>query len=61
LFASGHVLKKMLLKHTMNRSSTPNARPVFASKTAFEGLPVDSGEDSEDEQLPDPSSAAGEL
>ena len=33
---------------TMSRFNDPTARPLFASKTTFDALTVDSGEESEE-------------
>ena len=39
---------------TMNRAGTPSGRATVASKTTFEALTVDSGEESPDEEVEQP-------
>ena len=38
----------------MNRAGTPSGRATVASKTTFEALTVDSGEESPDEEVEQP-------
>lgn len=40
----------------MNNLDTASGHPSFASKTTYEALAVDSGEESEEEQIPEPAS-----
>jgi hypothetical protein len=53
VFVATHVFHDILFLH-LNMSS---GRPSFASKTTFDSLDVDSGEETEEEEVPEPPSA----
>ena len=45
---NSHLLLILFTTITMSRFNDPNVRPIFASRTTFDALAVDSGEESEE-------------